>query len=46
MIIQCKNPDLYRDWISYYEKYCPHLSPPEQRTMAFFNSQKGLIPYG
>lgn len=41
MIIQVKNPDLYRQWIDYLmQKSGVEYSTPQIRTEAFFNSQK------
>ena len=40
MLIPAKNPTLYRDWLSYFERFRP--TNPADRTSAFFNSQRGL----
>jgi hypothetical protein len=40
MLIKCKNGDLYRQWIAYYERTST-MKPYEIRTYAFFNSEEG-----
>ena len=40
MLVQCKNPDLYRQWLTYYSNM--NMLPAAKRTYAFFNSQQGL----
>lgn len=45
MIIKCKNPELYKAWIDYYEK-TTQMKPYEIRTYAFLNSEIGKpIPW-
>jgi len=44
MLIKVKNGDLFRQWIMYYERYCPEKIPAECRTMAFINSNNNKIP--
>ena len=44
MLIKVKEPDLYQKWLNYYEKYCTHMKPYEQRTFAFINSNKRIYP--
>lgn len=41
MLVKVKNPELYKDWIAYFERIHPNWPGYEQRTYAFFNSQKG-----
>jgi hypothetical protein len=38
MLLKIKNPELYREWLDYYERYYPEWIPAERRTMAFINS--------
>lgn len=44
MLIQTKNPDLYRLWIEYYDTCHANMRGYEKRTYAFFNSEKGIYP--
>jgi hypothetical protein len=42
MLIPCKNPDLYRRWLAYFQ----HDTRPGYvlRTEAFFRSERGEAP--
>lgn len=40
MLVACKNPDLYRAWLTYYSNW--DMLPCAKRAYAFFNSQKGM----
>ena len=45
-IIKVTNPELYRAWLRYYAYHHPEWAGYEQRTYAFFNSEKGKRPQG
>lgn len=44
MIINVKNPDLYRAWLRYFRASPEPMPDHEIRTYAFFNSQEGKLP--
>lgn len=44
MLIYVKNPDLYREWIAYYERIIGSYPTAEYRTNAFFKSNRGARP--
>lgn len=42
MLLKIKNPELYKRWISYYDKQ--DMEPYAKRTYAFLNSNAGRTP--
>ena len=45
MLIKVQHPELYREWLRWYEMYEPDSPPYEQRTEAFIASNEGKQPF-
>lgn len=43
-IVKNKNPDLYRQWLRWFEQRHPEMAPYAQRTHAFFRAEDGESP--